>query len=374
MTPLLAQGGRPFPDWQFLQNYHSDIIDRLVEHLLLTFLAVAIGMAIAFPLAILAVRFRPLYSPLLQVTGVLYTVPSLALFVLLVALGTGLTLTTALIGLTIYTLLILIRNIVTGLTGVPDHVVEAAEAMGYSGSRLLWRVRLPLAAAGDLRRHPHRDGHDDRAGHDHDDDRPGRARPDLLHRLPARQLHGLRDRAAADGRSWRSSPTCCWPARSGCSRPWTRRTGMTGEESLADQLLAWFTGERFGERDPRRAGAAGRAHLPVGAGDRRRHRGRPPAGGVAGPRRPGRHGRDQRREPLPRRAGLRAHLLRLRALGRGPPGARRGVRHDRAGADLHQRLRGHPHGRPRGARRRRGAGPDRRAGPARASSCPWRCR
>ncbi len=145
MTPLLAQGGRPFPDWQFLQNYRSDILERLVEHLLLTFLAVAIGMAIAFPLAILAVRFRPLYSPLLQVTGVLYTVPSLALFVLLVALGTGLTLTTALIGLTIYTLLILIRNIVTGLTGVPDHVVEAAEAMGYGGSRLLWRVRLPLA-------------------------------------------------------------------------------------------------------------------------------------------------------------------------------------------------------------------------------------
>lgn len=145
MTAVLAQAGRPFPDWQLLESNREQIVDRLGEHVLLTVLAVVIGLVVAFPLALLALRFRRLYGPLLQVTGVLFTIPSLALFVLLVAAGFGLSLTSALIGLVIYTLLILLRNIVTGLVAVPDHVVESAQAMGYGSARLLWRVRLPLA-------------------------------------------------------------------------------------------------------------------------------------------------------------------------------------------------------------------------------------
>jgi osmoprotectant transport system permease protein len=98
------------------------------------------------PLAIAAVRWRRLYTPLLTVTGILFTIPSLALFVLLLAFaGTGLSLTTSLIGLVIYTLLILFRNTVAGLEGVSPDVREAATAMGYTARQRLVRVELPLA-------------------------------------------------------------------------------------------------------------------------------------------------------------------------------------------------------------------------------------
>jgi osmoprotectant transport system permease protein len=90
------------------------------------------------------VRYRRLYGPVLAITGVLYTIPSLALFGMLIPL-TGLTSTTALIPLTAYTLLILVRNTVTGLDGVPADVKDAALGMGYSRTRQLLRVELPLA-------------------------------------------------------------------------------------------------------------------------------------------------------------------------------------------------------------------------------------
>ena len=101
-------------------------------------------LVIALPLALLSVRYRRLYGPVLAITGVLYTIPSLALFALLLPL-TGLSRTTALIPLTAYTLLILVRNTVTGLDGVPPDVKDAATGMGYSPSRRLLRVELPLA-------------------------------------------------------------------------------------------------------------------------------------------------------------------------------------------------------------------------------------
>ena len=107
-------------------------------------LAVLLGLLIALPLALLSVRYRTALRPRARVTGVLYTIPSLALFALLLPF-TGLSRTTALIPLTVYTLLILVRNIVTGLDGVPVDVLEAATGMGYSRSRQLLRVELPLA-------------------------------------------------------------------------------------------------------------------------------------------------------------------------------------------------------------------------------------
>jgi osmoprotectant transport system permease protein len=131
-------------DWDWIVG-HLDLIGRLLlDHVILTVLAVGIGLAISFPLAVLAHRNRRLFPPITWVAGLLYTIPSLALFALLVPF-TGLTKVTAEIGLVSYTLLILIRNIVVGLDGVPEDTKEAARGMGYTDRQLLWRVELPLA-------------------------------------------------------------------------------------------------------------------------------------------------------------------------------------------------------------------------------------
>lgn len=130
--------------WDWISRNTELIYSSIREHLVLTVLAVAIGLAIALPLGIAAHRWRRIYPPSLAVTGVLYTIPSLAAFAFLVPY-TGLTRTTALIPLTSYTLLILLRNVVTGLDGVPPHVVHAADAMGLGRWRRLVQVELPLA-------------------------------------------------------------------------------------------------------------------------------------------------------------------------------------------------------------------------------------
>jgi osmoprotectant transport system permease protein len=150
MTPLVVLAediGPKWLDWPWVQDHTEEIKQALVEHIQLTVLAVLFGLAIALPLALLSVRYRRLYGPVIAITGVLYTIPSLALFALLLPL-TGLSQTTALIPLTAYTLLILVRNIVTGLDGVPPDVQEAAVGMGYSRSRQIVRVDLPLALPG----------------------------------------------------------------------------------------------------------------------------------------------------------------------------------------------------------------------------------
>lgn len=130
--------------WEWAFDHLDDVKVQGIEHLQLTFLAVGIGLLISFPLAVLAYRHQRFYGPITAVTGILYTIPSLALFAILTPF-TGLSSTTALIGLVSYTLLILIRNIVAGLTGVPQDVREAATGMGYSRNQLLWRIELPLA-------------------------------------------------------------------------------------------------------------------------------------------------------------------------------------------------------------------------------------
>ena len=130
--------------WSWIGAHRGEILRLAVQHVELTAVAVAVGLVVSFPLAVAAYRYRRLYGPVSWVAGLLYTIPSLALFALLVPY-TGLTTTTAEVGLVICTLLVLIRNIVAGLDGVPGDVREAALGMGYSPRQLLWRVELPLA-------------------------------------------------------------------------------------------------------------------------------------------------------------------------------------------------------------------------------------
>ena len=116
----------------------------LLDHLYLTVAAVAIGFAIAFGAALGAHRRRWLVAPFVQVTGILYTIPSVALFFLLLPL-TGRGKTTALIALVSYTLLILFRNVIAGFDNVPEEARDAGRGMGLTDRQLLWRVELPLA-------------------------------------------------------------------------------------------------------------------------------------------------------------------------------------------------------------------------------------
>ena len=145
MTALLAQSGSRFEiRWDWIGKNIDTIWEQTVEHIYLTFLAVAIGLVLSMALSLIAIRYRRTYGPITSVTGILYTIPSLALFAFLVPI-TGISVTTAEIGLVSYTLLILIRNIVAGIDGVPDDVVEAARGMGYTERRLFFEIQLPMA-------------------------------------------------------------------------------------------------------------------------------------------------------------------------------------------------------------------------------------
>jgi osmoprotectant transport system permease protein len=130
--------------WDWISRNTDLIWSSLREHVILAASAVGLGLLISIPLGVAAARWRWLYAPVLAVTGVLYTIPALAAFALLLPV-TGLSRTTALIPLTTYTLLILVRNVVEGLDGVPSDITDAADGMGYSRSRRLVRIELPLA-------------------------------------------------------------------------------------------------------------------------------------------------------------------------------------------------------------------------------------
>jgi osmoprotectant transport system permease protein len=138
--------GEPLILWDWVFNHVPDIRDRVVEHLILTAIAVGVGLVLSFALSLAVLRAPRAYAPVTWVAGVLYTIPSLALFALLIPV-TGLSRVTAEVGLVSYTLLILIRNIVGGIQAVPADVREAAIGMGYSQRQLLWNVELPLATA-----------------------------------------------------------------------------------------------------------------------------------------------------------------------------------------------------------------------------------
>jgi osmoprotectant transport system permease protein len=125
-------------------NWGSVLWPALSQHIILTAIAVAIGFVISLALALAAHRYRLLERPTLLVTTFLYTIPSLALFELLVA-PVGANIYAAEIALVSYTLLILFRNILTGLREVPAEVLDAAEGMGMTRRQALVRVELPLA-------------------------------------------------------------------------------------------------------------------------------------------------------------------------------------------------------------------------------------
>jgi osmoprotectant transport system permease protein len=132
----------------FCPGWIADNFDRYVDpfwqHVYLTLLSVGIGFVIAFNLALIAHRRRWLTGPIVGFTGVLYTIPSIATFLLLLPL-TGRGNTTAIIALVSYTLLIIFRNVTTGLDNVPEEMRDAGRGMGLTERQLLWRVELPLA-------------------------------------------------------------------------------------------------------------------------------------------------------------------------------------------------------------------------------------
>jgi osmoprotectant transport system permease protein len=132
----------------FCPSWIADNIGKywtpLVEHIFLTLVSVGIGFGIAFTLALFAHRKRWLTGPIVGVTGALYTVPSVAAFFLLLPI-TGRGNLTAVVALVSYTLLILFRNITTGLRNVPEDIIDAARGMGLTDAQILRQVELPMA-------------------------------------------------------------------------------------------------------------------------------------------------------------------------------------------------------------------------------------
>ena len=137
-------GNKPLVDWAWVVDHLDDIVLRSLQHLQLAVLAVAAGFAISMVLGVLVARRPRAAAAVIGVSGVLYTIPSIAAFAALVPI-TGLSVLTALIPLTAYTLLILVRNIVAGLTSVTPEVLETADPMGYTPRARLLRIELPLA-------------------------------------------------------------------------------------------------------------------------------------------------------------------------------------------------------------------------------------
>jgi osmoprotectant transport system permease protein len=131
-------------DVGWLVDHVGAILDRTIQHLYLTLIALVIGFVLSFALAILAVRRRRLWPPINGLSEILYTIPSLAVFAALVPV-TGLSLATVEVPLVMYTLVIFVRNIVAGFDAVSPDVIEAADGMGYTPRGRLTQVEFPLA-------------------------------------------------------------------------------------------------------------------------------------------------------------------------------------------------------------------------------------
>jgi osmoprotectant transport system permease protein len=141
---LVAQSSGPLIDWGWIGSHIDDMWQATREHAVLTGIAVSVGLVLSMVLSLIAIRWRRTYTPITWVTGVLYTIPSLALFTFLVPIW-GLSMTTAQVALVSYTLLILVRNIVAGIDGVPPDVLEASHGMGMTSRQAFVNVQLPLA-------------------------------------------------------------------------------------------------------------------------------------------------------------------------------------------------------------------------------------
>ena len=135
---------QPWIIWSWLFTHVQVLLDAISQHVQLTVIAVGLGLVISLPLGVFAHRWNRLRNPVLTVFGIFYTIPSLAIFSVLVPY-TGLSVLTAEIGLVGYTVLILVRNILVGLEAVPRDVIDAADGMGYRPMARLLRVELPLA-------------------------------------------------------------------------------------------------------------------------------------------------------------------------------------------------------------------------------------
>lgn len=142
--PIFLAYVDPWINWDWLSAHIPVFVDALLQHLLLTVIAVGVGFAIALPVGVVAQRERLLRGPILTIFGIFYTIPSIALFALLIPY-TGLSTLTAEIGLVGYALLILARNVIVGLDAVPRDVIDAADGMGYRPLARLVGVELPLA-------------------------------------------------------------------------------------------------------------------------------------------------------------------------------------------------------------------------------------
>jgi osmoprotectant transport system permease protein len=146
VTPVGASNG---PDslvwWDYVRRHTGEIGRALLQHVELTAVAVAVGVVASVPLALVARRHGRARTPVLAALGVVYTIPSVALFSMLGPFTGFTTARTVVIALVCYTLLVLVRSIVVGLDGVPEDVREAARGMGYRRWQVLTRVELPLA-------------------------------------------------------------------------------------------------------------------------------------------------------------------------------------------------------------------------------------
>ncbi len=143
---LLPRDNNPWFSTQYFDSARQtqEYLHGIREHVFLTVISVAVGFAVSMALALLVRRFRRAEGPVLALADTVYSVPSIALFALLQPI-TGLSLTGPVIGLSAYTLLILVRNILEGLRSVPAETIEAATGLGYGAVRRLVKVELPLA-------------------------------------------------------------------------------------------------------------------------------------------------------------------------------------------------------------------------------------
>ena len=139
-----AVPANPWLSWSYVTDYSQELVSAGLQHIYLTVASVALALVCAVPLTILVRRYRPLTGPVLGLSGVLYTIPSLAMMSLLWPVF-GLQPATVIVALAVYALLVVLRNTVVGLDGVDQDVVEAARGMGLNDRSILWRVQLPLA-------------------------------------------------------------------------------------------------------------------------------------------------------------------------------------------------------------------------------------
>lgn len=134
-------------DWEWIsENFWEDIMPALQGHIFLSFVSITIALFIALPVGVLSARYRKAYPPVTAVTGILYSIPSLAFLAILISIpGVAIGPSPVIIALVAYSLLILIRNTVAGLDSVPPETIDAARGMGLTDRQILFRVELPLA-------------------------------------------------------------------------------------------------------------------------------------------------------------------------------------------------------------------------------------